>query len=384
MKHLVPIALLATALAGGYGAEHDAVKEAPIDWRARAAMVKVGMTRAEVEKILPMFPQPDSKYPFPLCRAYTESYGGGVIFTSYLVSEDWEVTICYDYSGPADAKSLFHPESKVTVAGDAEWPPRHSSVFHPESKVTAAVKIRKVKKPVLAARAAAKEAPIDWPARAATVKVGMTRAEVEKILPRWYPPPYINTFNTFRGDGGATVTGGGYYRFERYLVAEDWRVIACYDFARDNKSNNSADRIRTKPWTIDQRVGLPANDASWSNPYNRLLEPVRINKIVRSAEEEKEWMAKAASIKVGVTRAVAEQNIPAWKWDERDSPGSGLGSHEIYKFSHDGTVTGSANITWSLTIDYDGHGGDRSLENRVVAPVKIETFEKPVPPKPTP
>lgn len=38
-----------------------------------------------------------------------------------------------------------------------------------------------------AARAAEKEVPIDWPARAAMVKVGMTRAEVEKILPKLHP-----------------------------------------------------------------------------------------------------------------------------------------------------------------------------------------------------
>jgi len=39
-----------------------------------------------------------------------------------------------------------------------------------------------------AATAAEKETAIDWPARAATVKVGMTPAEVEKILPRWVAP----------------------------------------------------------------------------------------------------------------------------------------------------------------------------------------------------
>jgi len=220
--------------------------------------------------------------------------------------------------------------------------------------------------------AAEKEAPIDWPARAATVKVGMTRAEVEKILPPQWPP---RTNDYIWVGGGATITGGGYYRFDQYLVAEDWRVIVCYDFAVGETVPSSPDRKQTKPWTIDQRVGIPADNASWWNPHNRLLKPVRINKIVRSAEEEKEWMAKAASIKVGMTRAVAERNIPAWKWDELYSPGSGLGSHEIYKFSHDGTVAGSSNIIWSLTIDYDGHGGDGSLENRVVAPVKVEKLK---------
>ena len=122
-----------------------------------------------------------------------------------------------------------------------------------------------------AARAAEKEAPIDWPARAATVKVGMTRAEVEKIMPKWIPECgmhrcYIkpetkkpslfskgidpgrdfhqtnlstNTLMLRTGSwpkGGAIRLGsrGPGWFAETYQLSDDWVVTVNYD-DKDNK-----------------------------------------------------------------------------------------------------------------------------------------------------
>ncbi len=71
-----------------------------------------------------------------------------------------------------------------------------------------------------AARAAEKEAPIDWPARAATVKVGMTRAEVERILPRWNAPSVHRINWHMIGENSFYTT---------YRIAEKWSVVAHYD-----------------------------------------------------------------------------------------------------------------------------------------------------------
>jgi hypothetical protein len=205
---------------------------------------------------------------------------------------------------------------------------------------------------------AAKEAPIDWPARAATVKVGMTLAEVEKILPVWEPPrgfekPILGKTKW----PGLTVVTSSQNRWgsKEYRVAEDWRVLAFYF------SDCSDD---------PQKMGL-----------TRLC----INKIMRSSEDRKEWMAKAASIKAGMTRAEAERNLPAWDHVQFDNLPIDLAYRKVYWFPDDWPrrYHGSG-YTWTVTIDYDESGGLVGSENRVVNPVKIETFEKPVPPKPTP
>jgi hypothetical protein len=207
-----------------------------------------------------------------------------------------------------------------------------------------------------AERDAATGAPIDWPARAATVKVGMTRFEVEKILPGRL---------TSLGDGCATMTGGGCARFERYVVAEDWVVIVSYDFCNC--------RLQTKPWTIDQEVVRPQKQEDWYSGHNRLLKPVQINKVMRSSDDQKEWRAKAASIKVGMTRAEAERNMPAWCGFTISMLSNDNVSNEVYEFAKNWRL--ATNFTWSLTIDYDIAAGEGSVENRVIKPVRIETMK---------
>ena len=137
-----------------------------------------------------------------------------------------------------------------------------------------------------AERDAAKEAPIDWPARAATVKVGMTRAEVDKILPRWIPPRSHEKTRSEQPDdkhililddqdvrspqtGVVLGTGAGFSRSQSYFVAEDWRVEVCYDFSCGGEP----------VWTNE---GVKINK-DWFHPQNRLLRPVKIEKIVKPA-----------------------------------------------------------------------------------------------------
>ncbi len=209
-----------------------------------------------------------------------------------------------------------------------------------------------------AKRDAAKEAPIDWSARAALVKDGMTRAEVDKILPEWKPSSSSEMKQTETSVGNGVFTrgirfgiGSGTSGSEGYLVAEDWRVVTTY--RRDNSDNQ-------------KYLGA------------------RANQIMRNANDQELWMAKAASIKVGMTRAEADRYMPAWAgigfrcyWYGKDNS-----SREVYQFA-DNWFPGT-NYTWSLTIDYDRSGGDGSMQNRVINPVKIETVKKPPPSKPTP
>jgi len=212
-----------------------------------------------------------------------------------------------------------------------------------------------------AARAAEKEAPIDWPARAATVKVGMTRAEVEKILPKWESPNEYDFIVPGVKMSGALFFGGSGSNsigWDEYHVAEDWYVFANY------VSNDGQQTIR--------------------------LTQLRIKKISRSPDETKMWQAKAASIKVGMTRVEAERNLPAWGiHDEGHWAKNTPTTHEIYGFEADWSGRfHRSGFSWSVTIDYDQTGGVWNEKNRVIKPAMVETFEKPVllleKPKPTP
>jgi hypothetical protein len=138
-----------------------------------------------------------------------------------------------------------------------------------------------------ATAAAEKEAAIDWPARAAMVKVGMTRAEVEKILPRWessnYPKMPIDTdtkttvevrdgrrvvvkTNLRTGEGSTLSFGDGFPRTEWYLVAEGWQIKLDYDYAGGGVPKREAN-------------GEVAVKVFWDYPQDRLLAPVKIKKL---------------------------------------------------------------------------------------------------------
>ncbi len=160
-----------------------------------------------------------------------------------------------------------------------------------------------------AERDAAKEAPIDWPARAATVKVGMTRAEVENILPRWKSPTDFekNQSQTIRGkqplvtekvdSGGGLpakslgtntlILGQGYYSggtyislgsrgpgliTENYQVAEDWIVSVNYDDRDSKGSKGFSDENRlVTPVKIEKYVSPKTTSEDSDDQLNRSL-----------------------------------------------------------------------------------------------------------------
>ncbi|MCX6908327.1 MAG: hypothetical protein NTY01_09815 [Verrucomicrobia bacterium] len=171
MKHLTPIVILAAALASGYGAERDAAKEAPIDWPARSATVKVGMTRAEVEKILPEL-QP--------LRGFRVSYDSVSMTVSrnarlYWVSQDWRVTVWYDYSGAAKPVT---ESTKQDAVG-------------PENRVTAPVTILKIPRPP-------DYDPTLYDAKLSE-QIGVILRECEKIKPGMTRADLLKVFTTEGG-----------------------------------------------------------------------------------------------------------------------------------------------------------------------------------------
>ncbi|MCX6900558.1 MAG: hypothetical protein NT105_17905 [Verrucomicrobia bacterium] len=438
---LRPAIIAIVILLAAGGAARAAEKEAPIDWPARAATVKVGMTRAEVEKILP-----------PPNRQLSNCFG---VSAGYLrihpVSNDCEVWVFYwqDPDGPdglnarVSAPATIHapfnaPLRSLTVNGDAYFPSDFSKLTIPSGPVivpftsfpldenkapfyfsanwllTPAYRFRPLgsttqsstrdsagHKPsnqfivtaavagMLAAggvaRAAEKEAPIDWPARAATVKVGMTRAEVEKILPRWTLPKssYLSAWV-----GEVQVVGGRFSRSESYFVADGWLAAVSYDYASRESSTNSAGRLPTQGAAFEPQLTLSKLE-DLHGPWNRLREPVKVQKIKRSSDEKIDWPARAATVKVGMTRAEVEKILPKLQHPR----GSTVSYGSI-------TMTDSWNAAvywvsqdWRVTVKYDYSGAVKPVTattmqacvgpaNRVIEPVK--TLRIPLPPEDDP
>jgi len=345
MKRVMMWTTAALLLAVGCGARKEADKETAIDWPARAATVRVGMTRAEVEKILPEWKPPPSVSLFGRTWTGHTTGGGWWRHETYFVAESWRVTVCFDYACTDTTKESANGKrtKRWTIDQRVGIPRDDASQFDPHNRLLEPVKIEKVEKPISA---------IDWPARAATVKVGMTPAEVEKILPKWVAPQDLQERDpaTTRSSGpyvlGSAHTGIG---FDQYRVAEDWLVNAAYSYS-----------------ALDGREKMR-------------LTSLGINKITGPSDDRKVWAEKAASIKVGMTRAEAESKLPAWalvQYQTGRRPKADA-SREGYWFAEDWLrrYKGSG-ATWALTIDYDGVG---SAENRVIKLVKIEVFEKPYP-----
>jgi len=82
---------------------------------------------------------------------------------------------------------------------------------------------------------AAEKKAIDWSARAALVIVPMARAEVERILPRWYPPSKPGKRqNELPTDLTGLNSRSHDLISESYQVSEDWVATVTYQ-NRDNK-----------------------------------------------------------------------------------------------------------------------------------------------------
>jgi len=107
MASLTILAILCTSVLGC----SSLLVEGRDYWSGQVAKVRIGMPRAEVEKLLP--PHPKS----PVTAGGT----GGSQSVAYWVDEDWCVSIAYDYTGvPRDDKgmalSLQSPQNRVLTA----------------------------------------------------------------------------------------------------------------------------------------------------------------------------------------------------------------------------------------------------------------------------
>lgn len=153
-----------------------------------------------------------------------------------------------------------------------------------------------------AARAAEKEAPIDWPARAASVKVGMMRLEVQRILPEWKPPP-----NSGKAFGPVTMMTDMWNR-ARYMVSEDLRVTVTYDYSHP--------AMRKQAFATDDNGGKrPAPLQDWICSLNRVIAPVKIEKFTplpaydpaefdeKLSKQVEDILKECEKIKPGMTRA---------------------------------------------------------------------------------
>jgi hypothetical protein len=88
---LVCLALVLSGILSGCSSHPDTLHY----WQAKAAQVTIGMTRGQVEKILPTWSASKGQLARPEVSMPT---GGGVVWM-YWVSEDCRVTIKYDSNG---------------------------------------------------------------------------------------------------------------------------------------------------------------------------------------------------------------------------------------------------------------------------------------------
>ena len=72
------------------------IGSADIDWSKRAEEVSIGMTRAEVRHILPVWKGPSGAL---LSAPVVTTINGSDQAEVYWVSQDWRVSMFYDYTG---------------------------------------------------------------------------------------------------------------------------------------------------------------------------------------------------------------------------------------------------------------------------------------------
>lgn len=88
-------------------------------------------------------------------------------------------------------------------------------------------------------------ANVDWRARARSVHIGMTRDEVQLILPLYEPLTTFSTYDVLTERAFVSTDGSG--SIENYWVSADWQVTVTYTF-RDGQERVSArvEVIKTK------------------------------------------------------------------------------------------------------------------------------------------
>lgn len=97
-------------------------------WEARFNQVRIGMRRAEVERLLPLYVAPPNEAETSPYNIYSVNMAGGGQSILYYVSPGWQVTIFHDYTGvPRDAAGNAtdpkSPENRVIELGKLEYRP---------------------------------------------------------------------------------------------------------------------------------------------------------------------------------------------------------------------------------------------------------------------
>ena len=105
---IASISLIAFLCVIALGCKSQSVTTNTNTWQDKAALVTVGMTRLEVEKLLPRHSK----------STVTTTLTGGSQSSRYWVDKDWSVSITYDYSGISqESKDAAHdmtsPHNKV-------------------------------------------------------------------------------------------------------------------------------------------------------------------------------------------------------------------------------------------------------------------------------
>lgn len=106
----------------------------------------------------------------------------------------------------------------------------------------------------------AEDGPADeratWEARIKKVQPGMTRAEVEKILPYYVAPaPAPGSGQLLMPYSGRVTTGTGSRQVMRYYVSPGWCVLVCYDYTGVTPENSK-------------------DEVGYQRPENKVLAPV--------------------------------------------------------------------------------------------------------------
>ena len=100
-------------------------------WEARVKQVRVGMTRGEVERLLPPYSPGKGETWNYIYTGRTTIGTGGAQGNTYYVAPGWHVSACYDYAGiPRDAngtalpESTRHADNRLRGPVKIEWWPR--------------------------------------------------------------------------------------------------------------------------------------------------------------------------------------------------------------------------------------------------------------------
>lgn len=191
-------------------------------WAGRAAQIKVGMRREEVEQILRQSQETIGFGPMTVLT-------GGMQAVNYRVSPNWVIVVAYDYTG-------VRPEPVGEVLQTASPDNR---VLLPPAMHRATGKIPNL--PVVAQTLPDHATLL---ARVDRIQVGMRREDVERIL----------DFRYMDGSYASAVTRTGSSQGVVYRVTPGYLVVVIYDYT--GGSNHPDNRVLL-PARLEPAAGPP-------------------------------------------------------------------------------------------------------------------------------